>query len=546
MAAQPSPRRVATAEPNVRRRPTGPHFRLPSTHEPSRCTTDAAPPRPLAHRAVDGLYRRGRATWQRWFAPLQPATVEAAWHWLIDIGLRDDQAEVDRAAVCAASSMAVEYGQREQARVWLEQCVAAQLPSGALPDMGGCDSQYHTAHFVRALLACDVETPAWEAALVRACEWLRRRVESASHETPMSLAAMDRWSPTTSRWLALAALHAAGQKMEHKAWIRLVDEQTQRCRATHAREPWIVPSPIYAQAIEGCFDLGLDAAAHGLLRLPASLQRRDGSVPALPGERWVSAEGLARLASAWYRAGERTLGDRAVAALVRRQRADGSFPAYWGRGHQDDGRPAPAASIAYLTAVRRQVAAAFVDPGSILPSEIPALDGRWLAVDRFRAALPDTACVADVGCGTGRFLVPLLARYPAGRWIGVDAQSECLDVLPAAIERRRGEILQIPAAAGELDAVLCVEVLEHALLPERAVAELCRVVRAGGRILIIDKDRACQPLSRHEPWERWFSAAEVASWLGRYCDDVETTAVEHAGSGPKPLFWCWTATRRAA
>lgn len=546
MAAQPSHRRAPAAEPSVRRRSTGPHFPLPSTRESSPSTTDAAPTRPLAQRAVDGLYRRGRAAWQRWFVPVQPAGVEAAWQWLTEIGLRGGHAELDRAVICAASAMAVEYGQREQARVWLERCVAAQAPSGALPDMVGCDSQYHTSHFVRALLACDVETPEWESALVRACEWLSRRVESASSEKPRSLAAMDRWSPTTARWLSLAALRAAVQKLEQEAWARLIDGQLQRCGAGHVQEPWIVPSPIHAQAIEGCFDLGLDVAARALLRLPASLQRRDGSVPALPGERWVSAEGLARLASAWYRAGERRVGDRAMAALLRRQRADGSFPAFWGRGHRDDGRPAPAASVAYLTAVRRQVAAAFIDPGSTLPSEIPAHDGRWHAVDRFRAALPDTACVADLGCGTGRFLVPLLSRYPAGHWIGVDAQPECLDALPTEIERRRGEILQIPAAAGELDAVLCVEVLEHALLPERAVAELCRVVRGGGRILIIDKDRACQPLSRHQPWERWFSAEEVAGWLRGYCDDVETSAIEHAGGGSKPLFWCWTATRRAA
>ena len=35
-----------------------------------------------------------------------------------------------------------------------------------------------------------------------------------------------------------------------------------------------------------------------------------------------------------------------------------------------------------------------------------------------------------------------------------------------------------------------MESLEHALLPEQAVAELCRVVRPGGSVLVIDKDRA--------------------------------------------------------
>jgi SAM-dependent methyltransferase len=116
--------------------------------------------------------------------------------------------------------------------------------------------------------------------------------------------------------------------------------------------------------------------------------------------------------------------------------------------------------------------------------------------------------------------------------------------LPHGIEGRRGSLLNLPAADGQFDAALAVESLEHALLAQRAVDELCRVVRPGGSILIIDKDLARQGLSEHEPWEQWFAPHEVAGWLSRHCTDVAVRQVCHVPAYRKrPLFLAWTARR---
>ena len=86
--------------------------------------------------------------------------------------------------------------------------------------------------------------------------------------------------------------------------------------------------------------------------------------------------------------------------------------------------------------------------------------------------------------------------------------------LPPDATACRGSLLQIPLPDGSFDGAFAVESLEHALLPERAVAELCRIVRPGGRVLVIDKHRARQPLSHHDPWERWFTPEELAGLAG--------------------------------
>ena len=79
-----------------------------------------------------------------------------------------------------------------------------------------------------------------------------------------------------------------------------------------------------------------------------------------------------------------------------------------------------------------------------------------------------------------------------------------------------------------------------------AVAELCRIVRPGGRVLIIDKHAAQQPLSLHQPWERWFQFEEIAGWLAPYCCDIDIRPISHGPGGKADgLFFAWEATRNA-
>lgn len=199
-----------------------------------------------------------------------------------------------------------------------------------------------------------------------------------------------------------------------------------------------------------------------------------------------------------------------------------------------------------LMALRAQVHAAFTTPPRDLPDQIDSADGRVQIVRELLQALGDgPARVADVGCGPGRFIRALQAEFPHTTWTGIDPSPALLELLPEGVERRQGELLRLPAADGEFDAALAVESLEHALWPEQAVRELCRIVRPGGRLLIIDKHAAWQPLSEHAPWERWFEPVELVNWLSVDCRDVSCTPVAHGRhASPTGLFLGCSGVRK--
>ena len=192
-----------------------------------------------------------------------------------------------------------------------------------------------------------------------------------------------------------------------------------------------------------------------------------------------------------------------------------------------------------------QVRTAFDTGQARLPDRIDPADGRAQAVRRWFATLPPNARVADVGCGKGRFLRRLIGWFPHARLTGIDVSAALLSDLPERVATVSGGLLRLPVTEATFDGAVAVESLEHALRPARAVAELCRIVRPGGRILIIDKQAARQPLSLHEPWERWFTAKELSAWLARDCDQVTVERIPHLeGQGGADLFLAATGRRR--
>jgi SAM-dependent methyltransferase len=96
-----------------------------------------------------------------------------------------------------------------------------------------------------------------------------------------------------------------------------------------------------------------------------------------------------------------------------------------------------------------------------------------------------TELAADIGAGSGRFL-PSLARR-AGRVIGLDLSPAMLNELVAreSLPLLTGDVCQLPLRDGSLDRALAAWMLYHAGDPALACAELRRVLRPQGVLIVV-------------------------------------------------------------
>lgn len=150
----------------------------------------------------------------------------------------------------------------------------------------------------------------------------------------------------------------------------------------------------------------------------------------------------------------------------------------------------------------------------------------------------------DVGCGKGRFARILAERYPGARIAGLDLAAAMLRYAPETIQRCAGSMTELPFHDGAFDAAYATESLEHAVDIERAVAEICRVVKPGGRIAVIDKNAEQWGRLETPAWEKWFTRRQLERLLGRHCRRVSSRLISYWDDvAPDGLFIAWTAER---
>jgi ArsR family transcriptional regulator len=171
---------------------------------------------------------------------------------------------------------------------------------------------------------------------------------------------------------------------------------------------------------------------------------------------------------------------------------------------------------------------------------VPGKSWKGLAETLLRLMPP--LVIADMGAGEGAFA--LLLAQQAKKVIAVDSSAKMIEVGREQalrhgvenVEYRLGDMEEIPIADAEVDLVFFSQSLHHALHPERAVDEACRILQPGGRLVILDLVKHRFDEARELYADEWlgFSETEVETMLERSgFRNVQTSVVHKEAETPQ-------------
>ncbi len=213
--------------------------------------------------------------------------------------------------------------------------------------------------------------------------------------------------------------------------------------------------------------------------------------------------------SIYYRKGA-ALSDQILSRLVTRSLDE--LP----NGPQDK------ASVRRILDARRSRSRDFFDHIAGRYGSLTQPGGGWAALAAGLAAGFSGLAVADLGAGEGE-LTLLLARY-ASRVTAVDLSPRMLKLvaeraaqagLSSRIEVAEGDLEALPLSSDSMDAVFLSQALHHAGNPATALREAARVLRPGGRLILLDLARHEQEWVREEWADQWlgFDEDQLATWI---------------------------------
>lgn len=165
----------------------------------------------------------------------------------------------------------------------------------------------------------------------------------------------------------------------------------------------------------------------------------------------------------------------------------------------------------------------------------------WKGIAETLLALMPPVVIADLGAGEGTFSQMLARR--AKKVIAVDNSEKMVEYGAELarkhgvknLEYRKGDLEAVPLRNGSIDVAFFSQALHHAQHPERAVAEAWRILKPGGRIVVLDLLRHNYEEARELYADLWLGFTEVEA--SRYLrqagfKNIETSVVHREEEAP--------------
>lgn len=217
----------------------------------------------------------------------------------------------------------------------------------------------------------------------------------------------------------------------------------------------------------------------------------------------------------------------------------------WATARQDELR------LAQTLAERQRQAEGFFNGAAADWDKLRAeLYGSAFSMQAMLALLPADWTVADLGCGTGSILEQIAPHVRAT--IGVDSSAAMLKAAKKRIgemenvDLRRGDLAALPVDDAACDAAMMVLVLTYVADPQAALKEMSRILKPGGRAVVVDllphdRDDFRRQMEQRCPGFDGREMARMLSAAGLGEARVRPLPVESGAKGPA-LFLA-TATK---
>lgn len=285
----------------------------------------------------------------------------------------------------------------------------------------------------------------------------------------------------------------------------------------------------HAYIVEALQDLGHYDLAREQMADILSQEIHNGKLPAWPKKSWACTTAQFQYAKICYKQGNLIDGDRLFKYGLRHQNRSGGWFGTVGvlgqllsplsRLSAKFSRYFPFDEISwankyFMDSLTERMKVSFENLSHTFSAEIDGNDGRLqLLQSEIRSAFPKS--VVDLGCGRGRYLNHLLDEFPEINFQAIDISRKVMEGIPGGVKCLEGSLTNIPLPDESVDFIYAIESLEHAIHIDGSLNEIARVLKPGGSVLIIDKNKYSLRRLKLPDWEQWFSASKLASALNK-------------------------------
>lgn len=124
----------------------------------------------------------------------------------------------------------------------------------------------------------------------------------------------------------------------------------------------------------------------------------------------------------------------------------------------------------------------------------------------------------DVGCGSGHATHALARQFPQAEVTGVDLSAKAIRLAEreyhhtSNLQFREGNAMQLPFNDQTFDLVISTGSVKHWPEPARGIAEMARVCKPAGTLIILETDPACTPQQARAFAGYWRNVPTVAAY----------------------------------